>query len=206
MVLDGGGTVPRIYDKHHLVPFGEYIPFGSVLGNFGLRGLAAEDGDGFSAGPGPALLDLGKAGRALALICYEAIFPQDVNRAPTRPDFLLQTTNDAWFGTFSGPYQHLAQARMRAIEQGLPMVRAANTGVSAIIDARGKVTRHLALDTAGFIDAPLPAARRRRCTAGPATCLRWLCCFWGSFRWASQFERALKTLAIDPVVRSAYCI
>ncbi len=159
VVLDGNGTLTGIYDKHHLVPFGEYIPFGSVLGNFGLRGLAAEDGDGFSAGPGPALLDLGKAGRALALICYEAIFPQDVNRAPTRPDFLLQATNDAWFGTFSGPYQHLAQARMRAIEQGLPMVRAANTGVSAIIDARGKVTRHLALDTAGFIDAPLPAAR-----------------------------------------------
>ncbi|WP_433989664.1 Apolipoprotein N-acyltransferase (plasmid) [Pseudoseohaeicola sp. NH-UV-7] len=159
VVLDGNGTLTGIYDKHHLVPFGEYIPFGSVLGQFGLRGLAAEDGDGFSAGPGPALLDLGKAGRALALICYEAIFPQDVNRAPTRPDFLLQATNDAWFGTFSGPYQHLAQARMRAIEQGVPMVRAANTGVSAIIDAQGHVLRHLALDTSGFIDAPLPPAR-----------------------------------------------
>ena len=160
VTLNSQGEVAGIYDKSHLVPFGEYIPFGSFLGQFGLRGLAAEDGDGFSAGPGPVLLDLGPVGRALPLICYEAIFPQDVNRAPERPDFLLQITNDAWFGKFSGPYQHLAQARMRAIEQGLPMMRAANTGVSAMIDARGNITAQLGLDQAGFVDASLPAKLR----------------------------------------------
>lgn len=157
VTLDSQGEVAGLYDKAHLVPFGEYIPFGSVLGQFGLRGMAAKDGNGFSAGPGPVLLDLGPIGRALPLICYEAIFPQDVNAAPERPDFLLQITNDAWFGKFSGPYQHLAQARMRAIEQGLPMMRAANTGVSAMIDARGNITAQLGLDQAGFVDAVLPA-------------------------------------------------
>lgn len=155
--LNAQGDVAGIYDKHHLVPFGEYIPFGSFLGRFGLRGLAAKDGKGYSAGPGPTLLDLGTLGRALPLICYEAVFPQGINRAPERPDFLLQITNDAWFGQFSGPYQHLAQARMRAIEQGMPMVRAANTGVSAMIDPRGVITAQLALGKAGFIDAVLPA-------------------------------------------------
>jgi apolipoprotein N-acyltransferase len=98
-------------------------------------------------------------GRALPLICYEAVFSQDVNNAPERPDFLLQITNDAWFGAFSGPYQHLAIARMRAIEQGVAMVRVANTGVSAMIDARGRVTASIALGTSGFVDAVLPVAR-----------------------------------------------
>ncbi|MEP1934490.1 MAG: apolipoprotein N-acyltransferase, partial [Roseibium sp.] len=128
-----------------------------VLGKFGLRGLAASEGAGFSAGPGPELLDLGSLGRALPLICYEAVFPQDVQNAPERPDFLLQITNDAWFGGFSGPYQHLAQARMRAIEQGLPMIRVANTGVSAMIDAHGQIIAQLELGVSGFVDAPLPA-------------------------------------------------
>lgn len=157
VLLDVNGEQAGLYDKHHLVPFGEYIPFGSVLGKFGLRGLAAQDGGGYSAGPGPELMDLGVLGRALPLICYEAIFPQDVNGASERPDFLLQITNDAWFGSFSGPYQHLAQARMRAIEQGLPMIRAANTGVSAMIDARGQIVAQLGLGVAGFVDADLPA-------------------------------------------------
>jgi apolipoprotein N-acyltransferase len=107
------------------------------------------------------LLDLGALGTVLPLICYEAIFPQDVNAAPARPDWMLQVTNDAWFGRLAGPFQHLAQARMRAIEQGLPMVRVANTGVSAMIDARGRVTGSLALDTAGRLDRPLPPALPR---------------------------------------------
>jgi apolipoprotein N-acyltransferase len=104
------------------------------------------------------VLDLGPAGRALPLICYEAIFPQHA-RAAERADYLLQLTNDAWFGTWSGPYQHLAQARMRAIEQGLPMIRAANTGVSAVIDPWGRITASLPLNEAGHVDAALPAAR-----------------------------------------------
>jgi apolipoprotein N-acyltransferase len=103
-------------------------------------------------------MDLGGLGHALPLICYEAVFPQAILGAPDRPDFLMQITNDAWFGTYSGPYQHLAQARLRAIEQGLPMVRVANTGVSAMIDGHGRVTAALPLDTAGWLDAPLPRA------------------------------------------------
>lgn len=151
------GQVVQVYDKHHLVPFGEYLPLGDVLSDFGLRGFAARDGNGFAAGPGPRLMDLGpKIGAALPLICYEVVFPNDINAAPDRPALLLQITNDAWFGTFSGPYQHLAQARLRAIEQGLPLARAANTGVSAMIDPLGRITAQIPLGQAGYVDAVLP--------------------------------------------------
>ncbi|WOI57398.1 apolipoprotein N-acyltransferase [Palleronia sp. LCG004] len=155
-VVDGNGMIAERYDKHHLVPFGEYMPFGRLTRLVGLQSFAAQDGYGYSAGPGPRLLDLGSLGRPLPLICYEAIFPQDVSSAPSRPDWLLQITNDAWFGTFAGPQQHLAQARMRAIEQGLPMVRVANTGISAVIDAAGRVVAMLPLGQAGYLDQPLP--------------------------------------------------
>lgn len=159
VLLDKAGIAQQVYDKHHLVPFGEYIPLGDLLSGLGLRGLAARDGNGFAAGPGPRLMDLGPdIGAALPLICYEVVFPNDVNAAPTRPSLLLQITNDAWFGTFSGPYQHLAQARLRAIEQALPMARAANTGVSAMIDPLGRVTAQIALGQSGYVDAVLPAA------------------------------------------------
>ena len=156
-VLGQGGAVEQIYDKHHLVPFGEYMPFGDTLAKFGIHGLAAREGNGYSAGPGAQLLDFGALGAALPLICYEAVFAHDVNAAPARPSFLIQITNDAWFGKGAGPKQHLAQARMRAIEQGLPMARAANTGISAMIDPQGRVTASLPLNTAGFVDAVLPA-------------------------------------------------
>ncbi|WP_353349460.1 apolipoprotein N-acyltransferase [Aquicoccus sp. SU-CL01552] len=155
--LDGAGEVAGIYDKHHLVPFGEYVPLGDLAARFGLYGFAAQEGQGYSAGPGPRLLDLGALGSALPLICYEAVFPQDVNAAPQRPSLLLQVTNDAWFGTRSGPYQHLAQARMRAIEQGLPLARAANTGISAMIGPRGEVIDSIPLGQAGYVDVTLPA-------------------------------------------------
>jgi apolipoprotein N-acyltransferase len=140
------------------VPFGEYLPFAGFWARFGLDGLAANADGGFRPGPGPALVDLPGIGPALPLICYEAVFPRDVYRAPARPALLLHITNDAWFGQVAGPYQHLAQARLRAIEQGLPMVRAANTGVSAVIDARGRVLASVPLGQAGTGDAPLPAA------------------------------------------------
>ncbi|MFP5507782.1 MAG: apolipoprotein N-acyltransferase [Alphaproteobacteria bacterium] len=156
LYIDEGGVIRAIYDKHQLVPFGEYMPFGEVLAKVGIHGMAASRGGGFSAGPGARLMDLGPLGRALPLICYEAVFPQFINSAPARPDFLMQITNDAWFGAISGPYQHLAQARLRAIEQGLPMVRVANTGVSAMIDPRGRITAELPLGVAGWLDAPLP--------------------------------------------------
>ena len=132
-----GGGITALYDKHHLTPFGEYMPAGDFLARFGIQGLAASAGEGFSAGPGPRTLPI--VGTALPLICYEAIFPRNL-RAENRPDWLLQITNDAWFGELSGPYQHLAQARLRAVEFGLPMVRAANTGVSAMIDRSEAIT------------------------------------------------------------------
>ena len=154
--LDAEGRQAGLYDKHHLAPFGEYVPFGDLMARFGIHGLAATAGNGFSAGPGATLMNAGDLGSALPLICYEAVFTQDVLSAPGRADFLLQVTNDAWFGTRSGPYQHLAQARMRAIEQGLPMMRAANTGISAMIDPLGRITDALPLGQAGYIDAVLP--------------------------------------------------
>ncbi|WP_116086767.1 apolipoprotein N-acyltransferase [Tropicimonas sp. IMCC34011] len=157
VVLDGQGGVTDLYDKHHLVPFGEYMPMASLAARVGLFGLAAGETGGYAFGPGPRLIDIPGAGRALPLICYEAIFPNDVAAAPSRPDWLMQVTNDAWFGQISGPYQHLAQARLRAVEQGLPLARAANTGVSAMIDPFGRVTGALGLGEAGFLDAALPA-------------------------------------------------
>lgn len=157
VALGSDGAVAQSYDKHHLVPFGEYMPFGDLLARFGIHGLAARDGNGYSAGPGAALMDFGALGKALPLICYEAVFAHDVNAAPERPAFLIQITNDAWFGRAAGPRQHLAQARMRAIEQGLPLARAANTGISAMIDPYGRILQALPLNEAGFVDAALPA-------------------------------------------------
>jgi apolipoprotein N-acyltransferase len=157
VVVDEAGGVAQLYDKHHLVPFGEYIPLGQLTRHLGLRSFAARDGYGYAAGPGPRLLDLPGIGPVLPLICYEAIFPQGVRAAPARPDLLLQITNDAWFGEISGPYQHLAQARVRAVEQGLPLVRVANTGVSAVIDPAGRVMAAIPLGEAGFLDHPVPA-------------------------------------------------
>jgi apolipoprotein N-acyltransferase len=95
-------------------------------------------------------------GRALPLICYEGVFPRNIRAAPERPDFLLLITNDAWFGQVSGPYQHLAQARLRSVEQGLAMIRVANTGVSAMIDAGGRITASIPMGQAGWLDVPLP--------------------------------------------------
>ncbi|MBW4710338.1 apolipoprotein N-acyltransferase [Roseobacter sp. YSTF-M11] len=156
-VLDGAGQARQVYDKHHLVPFGEYIPFGHLAERLGLSGLADTSGIGFASGAGPRVLDFGALGLGLPLICYEAVFAHDVNGSDQRPDFLVQVTNDAWFGHSVGPQQHLAQARMRAIEQGLPLMRAANTGISAMIDPRGRVIASLPMGVAGYADAPLPA-------------------------------------------------
>lgn len=156
VLLGARGEITQTYDKHHLVPFGEYVPLGDLAARFGIYGMAPQHGAGFSAGPGAELMDLGPIGRALPLICYEAVFAHDVNAAPERPDFIIHATNDAWFGTYAGPQQHLAQTRMRAIEQGLPVARAANTGISAMIDPYGRVLESLGMGQAGFIDAALP--------------------------------------------------
>lgn len=157
-LIDAAGEPQAIYDKHHLVPFGEYVPLvGEWAARRGLRALAQVSLLGYTPGPGPALIDLGAAGRVLPLICYEAVFPRNL-RGTARPDWIYQATNDAWFGAWIGPFQHLDQARLRAIETGLPLVRVANTGVSAVIDARGRVLHELGMDVAGTIDAPLPGA------------------------------------------------
>lgn len=149
-LVDPGG-VQATYDKVHLVPFGEYIPFRIDI----LRAMAAFSNYGFSAGERVYLIDT-PLGTALPMICYETIFPGHLRQAEGRPDYLLQITNDAWFGTFAGPYQHLDQARFRAVEQGLPLVRVANTGVSAVIDPEGRVTASIPLGVADSVVARLP--------------------------------------------------
>jgi apolipoprotein N-acyltransferase len=158
-LLQDTGKVEAIYDKRHLVPFGEYIPFGDLLAKFGVTAFAAQAGNGFSAATGARLMDLGVAGKILPLICYEAIFARDIRSVPERADWILHATNDAWFGTFSMPYQHLAQVRFRAIEFGLPVVRVANTGVSAMIDVKGDIVAQIPLGQAGFQDVEIAGAR-----------------------------------------------
>ena len=155
-LLGTGGEILAEYDKHHLVPFGEYMPFADFFRSLGVSALAGQSLNGFSSGPGPQTISTAGIPAFTPLICYEAIFPGEI-RAAERPEWLLHLTNDAWFGKFSGPYQHLAQARIRAIEMGLPLARSANTGVSAMIDPYGRITASLALGQAGFIDATLPA-------------------------------------------------
>ncbi|GLP87782.1 apolipoprotein N-acyltransferase [Tritonibacter mobilis] len=155
VVMSAEGEALDIYDKMHLVPFGEYMPLPKLWERFGVFGLASRAKGGYAPGTQRRLLDT-IAGRALPLICYEGVFAQDVNAAPARPDYLVLITNDAWFGSYSGPYQHLVQAQLRAAEQGLPMLRAANTGVSAVIDPYGQLRDSLPLNTAGYLDARLP--------------------------------------------------
>jgi apolipoprotein N-acyltransferase len=154
VVIDPTGAIISSYDKHHLVPFGEYVPMQSVLSRTGLTELT---GRGFATGRGARVIDAGGVPPFLPLICYEAIFPQHASVDGQRPDWIIQITNDAWFGDLSGPYQHLAQSRVRAIEQGLPLARSANTGISAMIDPFGRITASMGLGEMGGIDVALPA-------------------------------------------------
>jgi len=154
-ILPDGSLGPR-YDKHHLTPFGEYLPYPEVLGALGLRKLVRQSG--FTPGPGPRIIELPGLPPFSPLICYEMIFPDQVVPAGARPAWLLQITNDAWFGSFGGPQQHLAQARIRAIEQGLPVVRVANTGISALIRPDGALRDRIAMHDHGSRDLRLPAA------------------------------------------------
>ena len=155
-VVGAGGVVLDSYDKTHLVPFGEYLPFASVLESLGVRQFVHIPG-GFESGQISKLLTIPGLPAALPLICYEAIFPgavpPDLRQAS---GFLLNVTNDGWFGVTPGPYQHLAQARVRSIEQGLPLLRAANTGISAIVDPYGRLVASLPLGVEGVLDGALP--------------------------------------------------
>jgi len=151
-----GGALHGTYDKFHLVPFGEYLPLESLFHALDIDKLVNSPG-GFSKGPGPRSFAVPGAPLVGPLICYEVIFPDEVTGHP-RPKWLVNVTNDAWFGTFSGPFQHFLIVRVRAIEEGLPIVRAAGTGVSAIIDPLGRVTAELGLDRMGVVDGTLPQA------------------------------------------------
>jgi apolipoprotein N-acyltransferase len=157
LVIDDKGQLLGHYDKIHLVPFGEYLPFQDLLERLGVMQLTGVRG-GFTAGTGPRLVEIPGAPAASPLICYEIIFPDDVADLNNRPGWLLNLTNDAWFGTSAGPHQHFDQARTRAVEQGLPVVRAANTGISAIIDPYGRVVAELGLGEEGVVDGKLPRA------------------------------------------------
>ena len=159
-VLDPSGRIAATYDKAHLVPFGEYVPFRPVLGALGLGTIVPGTTD-YSAGPGPRTLAVPGLPTFSPLVCYEVIFPGAVVTAGERPRWLLNVTNDAWYGNSSGPHQHFAMARVRAVEEGLPLVRAANTGISGVIDAYGRIRARLGLGETGVLDAPLPAALAR---------------------------------------------
>jgi apolipoprotein N-acyltransferase len=156
-VIDGEGSIRSVYDKVHLVPFGEYLPFQSFLERLGLMQLTKMRG-GFLSGGRRRTLDIPGAPPALPLICYEIIFPGEAVPPGERPGWLVNLTNDGWFGVSTGPYQHFQQARVRAIEQGLPLVRAANTGISAVVDPVGRIIRSLPLGSEGILDSGLPRA------------------------------------------------
>ena len=155
LVIDDQGRVIGSYDKIHLVPFGEYLPFQSFLESLGIMQLTGVRG-GFAVGNGPRLLAVPGAPPASPLICYEIIFPDAVTDRAARPGWFINITNDAWFGSSAGPYQHFHQAQVRAIEQGLPVARAANTGISAVIDSYGRILAEIGLGEKGAIDADLP--------------------------------------------------
>lgn len=145
------GAIAATYDKFHLVPFGEYMPLQDLIPIPQLTG-----GSGFTPGDGPVTLNLPNLPSFSPLICYEIVFPGAVADSASRPAWLFNLTNDAWFGLSSGPYQHLAAAQMRAVEEGLPVVRVANTGISAVINGRGQIQARIGLGEKGYIDSPLP--------------------------------------------------
>jgi len=156
-VIDPDGSIRAIYDKVHLVPFGEYLPLGRILERLGLRNLTKQLG-GFLAGDRRRTMDVPGAPKVLPLICYEAIFPGAAVPSGERPGWLVNVTNDGWFGISSGPFQHFQQARVLAIAEGLPLVRAANTGISAVVDPVGRIVASLPLGAESVLDASLPRA------------------------------------------------
>ncbi len=155
LALNGEGKILASYDKTHLVPFGEYIPFRSIFSKVPKLTQGTMD---FTQGHGFETINLSDLPPFSPLVCYEAIFPGAVTDHDDRPDWILNITNDAWYGRTSGPYQHLAIVRVRAIEEGLPLVRVANNGISAVIDPYGRILYQLGLDEIGFVDFALPKA------------------------------------------------
>jgi apolipoprotein N-acyltransferase len=156
MVLGKPGQVLGRHDKVRLVPFGEFLPFSFILEPLGIRQLARLP-SGFSEGAADRVINVPGVPPFAGFICYEAVFPRSIPYDNT-PKLLINVTNDAWFGTSGGPHQHLVQSRFRAIEQGVPMIRAANTGISAMVDATGRALATLPLQHTGVLDQPLPPA------------------------------------------------
>ena len=156
-VIDDKARIIKTFDKKHLVPFGEYLPFQSLLEAIGLRQIVQVRGR-FETGRQARLIHLANAPPFAPLICYEVVFPNEIIEQGPRPKWLLNLTNDAWYGVSTGPYQHFVQSRIRAIEQGLPMVRVANTGISGVIDPYGRIRQSLPLASKGVLDAALPVA------------------------------------------------
>jgi apolipoprotein N-acyltransferase len=150
--IDRKGVIRAHYDKAHLVPFGEYVPFSTVLPMEAIT----PGSTGLAAGPGPKTLVLPGLPGFSPTVCYEAIFPGSVTDRRARPSWIFNVTNDSWYGRSSGPYQHFAIARTRAVEEGLPLVRAANNGISGVIDPAGRVLARTRLDSVGYADVALP--------------------------------------------------
>jgi len=156
-VYDPAATLVGTYDKWHLVPGGEFLPLAWLLEPLGLRRLVNVP-ESFAAGSGPTSIAVPGAGTAAPSICYEAIFPEAFSAISPRPDWFINVTNDGWFGDSAGPYQHVAQLRLRAIEQGIPIARAANTGISAMIDPAGRYILRTPINVLSVFDVPLPRA------------------------------------------------
>ncbi|OJF90503.1 apolipoprotein N-acyltransferase [Pararhizobium antarcticum] len=176
-VIDDRGQIVGATDKVHLVPFGEYLPFESMLSSVGLNAIAAAMPGGFSSAVTRSLLTL-PGGRSLyPLICYEAIFPDEIDDRALSTAALLNITNDAWFGNTPGPYQHFHQAQLRAVENGIPLIRAANSGISAVVDARGGVVSGLAYNEKGFVDTILPGKSTVMVTPSERHRIFWLLAF-----------------------------
>ena len=156
-IFGPGGALLGLYDKFHLVPFGEYVPFAATLNKLGVEKLTGGQGS-FATGDGVHVYQVPGAPALTPLICYEIIFPAAVTDHQQRPGWFVNVTDDSWFGPWAGPYQHLLIARVRAIEEAIPVARAANTGISAVIDPAGRLTAELELGKMGVVDARLPAA------------------------------------------------
>ncbi|MEQ1863441.1 MAG: apolipoprotein N-acyltransferase [Micropepsaceae bacterium] len=171
--VSGTGRVLAVYDKSHLVPFGEYLPLFWMLEPLGITKLTGGSG-GYTQGAGIRTIQIPNSPSFGPLICYEVIFPGEVVEPGRRPEWLVTMTDDSWFGPWTGPYQHLGIAKIRAAEEGLAVVRAANTGVSAVIDPYGRVTTSLELGVAGIVDSPLPKPLKSTIYAQAGDIIFWL--------------------------------
>ena len=154
--LNANGKVEQIYDKKHLVPFGEFVPFNNILNIFVETGIENNGITGFSVGKKTNEIVIDNSIKISLFICYESIFSSEIDSNIINSDFIVHLTNDAWFGSFNGPQQHIIQIRARAIEQGLSVLRSANTGISALIDPYGKILKKIPLNIEGYLDVKIP--------------------------------------------------